>query len=91
MEGKTKVLPNNDRGLDQGVAGVIVESTAGNIFELLVADGFLDFFAHSSGSQFVGLGSGYRTGISPRWVRRRGHIAVCAEEASRHVFEFVIR
>ena len=46
MEGKTNVLPNDDSGLDQGVAGVIVESTAGNIFELLVADWFLDFFAH---------------------------------------------
>jgi hypothetical protein len=48
MEGKTNVLPNDDGGLDQGVAGVIVERTAGNVFELLVADrlGFLDFFAH---------------------------------------------
>ena len=45
---KTNVLPNDDGGFDQGVAGVIVERTAGNVFELLVADrlGFLDFFAH---------------------------------------------
>jgi hypothetical protein len=45
---KTNVLPNDDGGLDEGVAGVIVERTAGNIFELLVANGFrfLDFFAH---------------------------------------------
>jgi hypothetical protein len=45
---KTNVLPNDDGGFDQGIAGVIVERTAGNIFELLVADrlGFLDFFAH---------------------------------------------
>ena len=40
MEGKTNVLPNDDGGFDQGVAGVIVESTAGNIFELLVANRF---------------------------------------------------
>ena len=48
MEGKTNVLPNDDGGFDQGVAGVIVERTAGNIFELLVANsfGFLDLFAH---------------------------------------------
>jgi hypothetical protein len=48
MEGKTDVLPNDDGGFDQGVAGVIVERTAGNIFELLVADRFrfVDFFAH---------------------------------------------
>ena len=46
IEGKTNVLPNDDGGFDQGVAGVIVESTAGNIFELLVADRFLNLFAH---------------------------------------------
>ena len=40
IEGKTNVLPNDDGGFDQGVAGVIVESTAGNIFELLVANRF---------------------------------------------------
>jgi len=45
---KTNVLPNDDGGFDQGVAGVIVERTAGNIFELLVANslGLLDLFAH---------------------------------------------
>jgi hypothetical protein len=45
---KTNVLPNDDGGFDQGVAGVIVERTAGNIFELLVANSFglLDLFAH---------------------------------------------
>ena len=48
IEGKTKVLPNDDGGFDQGVARVIVESTAGNIFKLLVANSFklLGFFAH---------------------------------------------
>jgi hypothetical protein len=48
MEGKTKVLPNNDGGFDQGVAGVIIERTAGNVFELLVANSLwlLDLFAH---------------------------------------------
>ena len=46
---KTNVLPNDDGGFDQGVARVIVERTAGNIFELLVANRFrlLDLFAHS--------------------------------------------
>jgi hypothetical protein len=45
---KTNVLPNDDGGFDQGVAGVIVERTAGNIFELLVANSLrlLDLFAH---------------------------------------------
>ena len=45
---KTKVLPNDNGGFDQGVAGVVVESTAGNIFELLVANSFglLGLFAH---------------------------------------------
>jgi hypothetical protein len=48
MEGKTNVLPNDNGGFDQGVAGVIIERTAGNIFELLVANSFrfLDLFAH---------------------------------------------
>jgi hypothetical protein len=48
MEGKTNVLPNDNGGFDQGVAGVIIECTAGNIFELLVANSFrlLDLFAH---------------------------------------------
>ena len=48
MEGKTNVLPNDDGGFDQGVAGVIIERTAGNIFELLVANSLrlLDLFAH---------------------------------------------
>ena len=48
MEGKTNVLPNDDGGFDQGVAGVIIERTAGNIFELLVANSFglLNLFAH---------------------------------------------
>ena len=97
MEGKTNVLPNDDGGLDQGVAGVIVECTAGNIFELLVADRleFLDFFVHCSGFllvfYLVGLGLSYRTGISERRILGREHIAVCAEEASRHIFEFCIR
>ena len=47
-EGRRKVLPNDDGGFDQGVARVIVESTAGNIFELLVGNSFglLDLFAH---------------------------------------------
>jgi hypothetical protein len=51
---KTNVLPNDYGGFDQGVAGVIVERTAGNIFKLFVADrlGFLDFFAHGSGFLF---------------------------------------
>jgi hypothetical protein len=158
---KTNVLPNDDGGLDQGVAGVIVERTAGNIFELLVANIFrlLDFFAHIMIwlVVLVGLGvqwvsqvrrmsyptmtvasiralqellsnvppatssscssltvSGFwissfmavvfyladllwccfcwcRTGISERWILSREHIAVGAEEAARHVFEFRIR
>jgi hypothetical protein len=48
FEGETNVLPNDNGGFDQGVAGVIIERAAGNIFELLVANGFrlLDLFAH---------------------------------------------
>jgi hypothetical protein len=51
---KTNVLPNDDGSLNQGVAGVVVECAAGNIFELFVADrlGFLDFFVHGSGFLF---------------------------------------
>jgi hypothetical protein len=51
---KTNVLPNDDGSLNQGVAGVVVEGAAGNIFELFVADrlGFLDFFVHGSGFLF---------------------------------------
>jgi hypothetical protein len=47
-EGRRKVLPNDDGSFDQGVARVIVESTAGNIFKLLVANifGLLGLFAH---------------------------------------------
>ena len=54
MEGKTDVLPNDYGGFDQGVAGVIIERAAGNIFELFVVDRFrfVDFFAHG----VVGLG-----------------------------------
>ena len=48
MGGKTNVLPDDDGSFDQGVARVIVESTACNLFKLLVANSFklLDFFAH---------------------------------------------
>jgi hypothetical protein len=54
---KTNVLPNDNGSFDQGVAGVIVACTAGNIFKLLVADrlGFLDFFAHGSGFLLVSI------------------------------------
>jgi hypothetical protein len=42
------VLSNDDSGLNQGVARVVIERAAGNIFELLIANIFrlLDFFAH---------------------------------------------
>jgi hypothetical protein len=60
---RQNVLPNDDSGFDQGVAGVIVERTAGNIFELLVANGFeiLGVFAHIISFYLVGLCWWYRT------------------------------
>jgi len=42
------VLSNDDSGLNQGVARVIIERAASNIFELLIANSLrlLDLFAH---------------------------------------------